>query len=115
TALTDADIGQNFALWSGRASASAGIELMRGEVVVMGNSPHWAGDLVIGHAVMQDAIDFPAVKAALRSAGIDTPDQLSPGDATRIRTVLAKAEASRSGAIRGRRHIMTDDSDINAT
>jgi len=114
-ALTDADIGRNFALWSGRASASAGIELMRGEVVVMGNSPDWAGDLTIGHAVMQDAIDFPAVKAALRCAGIDAPGQLSPGDAARIGAVLVKAEASRSGTIRGCRHIMADDSDVNAT
>jgi cyanuric acid amidohydrolase len=81
----------------------------------MGNSPDWAGDLTIGHGVMQDAIDFPAVKAALRSAGVDAPDQLSPGDAARIRAVLVKAEASRSGAIRGCRHIMADDSDINAT
>jgi cyanuric acid amidohydrolase len=114
-ALTDADIGRNFALWSARASASAGIELMRGEVVVMGNSPDWAGNLVIGHAVMRDAIDFPAVKAALSSAGIDAPGQLLPREAARIRAVLAKAEASRSGIIRGSRHIMADDSDINAT
>ena len=114
-ALTDADIGRNFALWSGRASASAGIELMRGEVVVMGNSPDWAGDLIIGHAVMQDAIDFPAVKTALRSAGIDVPDQLSPDTSACIRAVLVKAESARSGTIRGCRHIMADDSDINAT
>jgi len=113
--LSDADIGENFALWSGRASASAGIELMRGEIVVMGNSLDWAGELVIGHAVMQDAIDFPAVKAALRSAGIEAADQLPPEQSARIRAVLAKAEASRSGTIRGSRHIMADDSDINAT
>ena len=113
--LTDADIGRNFALWSGRASASAGIELMRGEVLVMGNSPDWGGELVIGHAVMQDAIDFPAVKTALRSAGIDASDQLSTAEAARIRAVLVKAESSRSGTIRGCRHIMADDSDINAT
>ncbi len=113
--LSDAAIGRNFTLWSGRASASAGIELMRGEVVVMGNSPDWAGELVVGHAVMQDAIDFPAVKTALRSAGIDAADQLPPEQAGRIKAVLAKAEASRSGTIRGSRHIMADDSDINAT
>jgi cyanuric acid amidohydrolase len=115
TVLTDGDICRNYDLWSARASASAGIELMRSEIVVMGNSPDWAGDLVIGHAVMQDAIDFPAAKQALRSAGIDTVDQISADDRGRIRAVLAKAEASRTGAIRGNRHIMSDDSDINAT
>jgi cyanuric acid amidohydrolase len=109
------DIGRNYSLWSGRASASAGIELMRSEVVVMGNSPDWAGNLVIGHAVMRDAIDFAAVKLALRSVGIDVADQLQPSEAVRIHAVLAKAEASRSGLIRGNRHIMSDDSDINAT
>ncbi len=114
-ALCAADINRNFSLWSGRASASAGIELMRSEIVVMGNSPEWTGDLVIGHAVMQDAIDFPAVKAALRSVGLEAGDQLSVDDRRRIHAVLAKAEASRSGLIRGNRHIMSDDSDINAT
>jgi cyanuric acid amidohydrolase len=113
--LSPSDIGRNFSLWSARASASAGIELMRSEIVVMGNSPQWAGDLVIGHAVMEDAIDFSAVKQALRSAGIEAADQLPPSEAARIHAVLAKAEASRSGHIRGRRHIMSDDSDINAT
>jgi cyanuric acid amidohydrolase len=113
--LLQSDIGRDYTFWSGRASASAGIELMRSEVVVMGNSPEWAGDLVIGHAVMQDAIDFAAVKRALRSVGINATDQLQPSEAARIHAVLAKAEASRSGLIRGNRHIMSDDSDINAT
>jgi cyanuric acid amidohydrolase len=113
--LTAESIGHDYALWSGRASASAGIELMRSEIVVMGNSPAWGGDLSIGHAVMQDAIDFAAVKAALNSVGISTADQISNADREKIRAVLVKAEASRSGAIRGSRHIMADDSDINAT
>ncbi|MDB5397944.1 MAG: ring-opening amidohydrolase [Rhodospirillales bacterium] len=113
--LSEADICRNYALWSGRASASAGIELMRSEIVVMGNSPRWAGEMVIGHAVMRDAIDFLAVKSALRSVGIEGGDQISGVERGRIHAVLAKAEASRSGLIRGNRHIMSDDSDINAT
>jgi cyanuric acid amidohydrolase len=113
--LSDAAVGNDLALWSSRASASAGIELMRGEVLVMGNSPAWGGDLAIGHAVMRDAIDFPAVKQALRSVGIDAPDQLSETERARIMAVLVKAEASRGGLIRGARHIMADDSDINST
>ena len=31
------------------ASTSAGVELLRNEIVVLGNSAEWAGDLVIGH------------------------------------------------------------------
>jgi cyanuric acid amidohydrolase len=113
--LSDSAICQNFSLWSGRASTSAGIELMRNEVVVMGNSSAWTGGALIAHAVMQDGIDFGAVQNALRSAGVHTEGQLSADEAKRIRAVFAKAEPPRNGAIRGNRHIMWDDSDINAT
>jgi cyanuric acid amidohydrolase len=116
-ALSDAAIGQDFSLYSGRASASAGVELTRNEVIVLGNSPAWAGDLAISHAVMRDAIDLPAVQAALRAAGFETGGgQLDAAEAERrLVAVLAKAEPSSDGRIRGRRHIMWDDSDINAT
>jgi cyanuric acid amidohydrolase len=113
--LSEDAVGHDFSLWSGRASASVGIELMRSEIVVMGNSPAWGGDLAIGHAVMRDAIDFSAVKVALSSVGIAAADQISDADRKKIRAVLVKAEASRTGLIRGSRHIMADDSDINAT
>jgi len=42
-ALSDTDIGTNRSLWSGRASASAGIELINHEIVVMGMSASWSG------------------------------------------------------------------------
>jgi cyanuric acid amidohydrolase len=41
--------------------------------------------------------------------------QLDEAAASRILAVLAKAEASRSGTIRGMRHVMWDDSDIQAS
>ncbi|TCT06076.1 ring-opening amidohydrolase [Aquabacter spiritensis] len=107
--LADAAIGTDAGLWSGRASCSSGIELMGHEVVVLGMSPVWSGRLAIAHGVMADAIDVAPVKAALAALG------LSPDGAGDQIVVLAKAEASRSGAIRGRRHTMLDDSDISAT
>ncbi|WP_341899101.1 ring-opening amidohydrolase [Ferrovibrio terrae] len=113
--LHDAAIGQDLTLWSGRASASAGVELTRNEVIVMGNSEAWAGDSIIAHAVMEDGIDFPAVGRALRAAGLTLDGQLPESEAGRLCAVLAKAEPARSGRIRGNRHIMWDDSDINAT
>jgi cyanuric acid amidohydrolase len=113
--LDDAAIGCDFALWSPRASSSAGIELMHSEVVVLGNSAAWSGDRVIAHGVMRDAIDLPAVGAVLRELGFASEGQLDPAAASRIDAVLAKAEASRSGMIRGARHIMGDDSDIQAS
>jgi len=114
-AVTEAAIGRDASLWSGRASTSSGVELTRNEVMVLGNSRRWAGDLAIGHAVMQDPIDLPAVFTALASVGLDAQGQLGPEQQNRIAAVLAKAEPPRSGTIRGRRHIMLDDSDIQAT
>jgi len=115
TRLNDAAIGHDLTLWSGRASASAGVELTRNEVIVMGNSEAWAGDSIIAHAVMEDGIDLPAVGRALRAAGLPIDGQLPESAADRLCAVLAKAEPARSGRIRGNRHIMWDDSDINAT
>ncbi len=106
TSLSDAAICADYALWSGRASCSSGIELMGHEVVVLGLSPAWSGPLGITHGVMTDAIDLKPVHAAL--AG------LAPAGEEAI-IILAKAEASSSGTIRGRRHTMLDDSDISAT
>ncbi len=113
--LRENSVGADFHLWSGRASASAGIELMRSEILVLGNSRAWSGPLMIAHGVMQDAIDFPAVQRTLQALGLSASGQLSVEQAKRICAVLVKAEASRDGAIRGKRHIMSDDSDINAT
>jgi len=115
TALDDAAIGRDLGLWSARASSSAGIELMHNEVIVLGNSAAWSGNRVIASGVMRDAIDLPAVAGVLRDLDFAVTGQLREVEATRIHAVLAKAEASRSGMIRGARHIMEDDSDIQAS
>lgn len=115
-ALSDAAIGSDTGLYSGRASTSAGVELMRNEIILLGMSSDWAGDLVIAHDVMADAIDLPAVQRALRAAGLNADGgQLPAADQARLVAVLAKAEPSSDGRIRGARHIMNEDSDINAT
>jgi cyanuric acid amidohydrolase len=114
-ALDDAAVGNNFGLWSGRASCSAGIELMNSEVIVLGNSAAWSGERLIAHGVMRDAIDLSAVSGVLRNLGFTAMDQLDGASAACIDAVLAKAEASKSGTIRGARHIMNDDSDIHST
>jgi cyanuric acid amidohydrolase len=106
-----ADVLADWTRYSGVASASAGIELMHNVVVVMGNSTAAGGDLVIGHAVMRDAIDAAAVTAALGSVGIRPGD----GSEARLVNVFAKAEASPDGRVRGLRHTMLNDSDINST
>ena len=102
----EAAVCRDWALYSKVASTSAGVELMRNEIVVLGNASGWGGDLVIGHDVMADAIDAPAATRVLSQLGIGREQVVA---------VLAKAEASPTGEIRGRRHTMLDDSDIHST
>jgi cyanuric acid amidohydrolase len=102
---------EDWRLYSGVASTSAGIELLHSAIVVMGNSGAAAGDLMIGHAVMQDAIDLRAVLGAFAAVGIDPVG----GDTARVVNVFAKAESAPAGSIRGQRHTMLDDTDISAT
>jgi cyanuric acid amidohydrolase len=96
-------ICRDWSLYSGVASTSAGVELLRNEIVVLGNAAGWSGDLAIDHEVMKDAIDAEAARRLLGRLGGETV------------AVLAKAEASPTGEIRGRRHTMLDDSDIHST
>jgi cyanuric acid amidohydrolase len=114
-ALSDADIGANWSLWSGRASASAGIELLNHEIVVLGMSATWSGPLAIDHAVMADALDVEPVRAALARLGLAAAGQLTPSQGARLVALLGKAEASHDGRLRGHRHTMLDDSDIAST
>jgi len=110
-AVDDAAICKRWDLYSRVASTSAGIELRSCEILVLGNAPS-ASDLVIAHDVMKDAIDAAAVRRALEGAGWRGGREDA---AERVAGVFAKAEASPSGVIRGRRHTMIDDSDINHT
>src|SRR3981189_3504798 len=77
--LAEPQIGADWMLWSGRASCSAGIELLNHEIVVLGMSPNWSGPLAIEHAVMEDAIDVEPVRAALRRLGFAADGELARG------------------------------------
>jgi cyanuric acid amidohydrolase len=112
--LSDPVIGRDPAVWSGRASTSAGIELMDNEIVVLGMAD-WSGPLAIDHAVMADNIDIEPVRAALRRLGMRADGQLMPDERHALVALLAKAEPSTTGVLRGHRHTMLDDSDISAT
>jgi len=113
--LTDDMINVDLGTFSSRASCSAGVELLDNEIVVMGNSPTWSSSAVIGHGVMNDALDVHAVDIALRSAGIEPERQLSPASQERVLALLVKAEPDPGGGIRGHRHTMLGDSDISGT
>ena len=105
--LNTSVICHDYSLYSNCASTSAGIELMRNEVLVLGNAPGWDASLRISHDVMTDALDGDALSRALEPLGGKNAGELT--------ALLVKAEPSRSGEIRGHRHTMWDDSDINAT
>jgi len=98
------DICDSWHLFSSVASTSAGSELAYCEVIVFGNSALAEGPYFIDHAVMKDSIDAPALKRLLDVHA----------DAEMVQ-VMAKAEADPTGFIRGQRHTMLDDSDINHT
>ncbi|WP_024507885.1 ring-opening amidohydrolase [Bradyrhizobium sp. ARR65] len=112
--FTDASLLSDFSIQSPRASISSGVEVESNEVVVLGNSPNWAGSLRIAHRPMIDALDIGAVVDVLADLDIAAKPQVSAGDAARIRSVLVKCEPDRRGQVRGHRHTMLDDTDINA-
>lgn len=113
--LSDEAICRDWDLYSGVASTSAGVELLKDEIIVIGNAENTASNLKIGHAVMQDAIDIDALFAAMRQAGLEFTGLPPQAELNKIVNVLAKAEASSTGTVRGRRNTMQDDSDINHT
>jgi cyanuric acid amidohydrolase len=62
---------------------------------------------------MNDAIDAPAVAAALKSVGLGIAPQTNAG--RELVNIFAKAEASPNGSVRGFRHTMLEDTDISST
>jgi cyanuric acid amidohydrolase len=112
--FNDASLLTDFTILSSRASISSGVEVESNEVIVLGNSPHWSGSLRVAHRPMADALDIGAVVSVLADLGISASPQVSAQDKARIAAVLVKCEPDRRGQVRGNRHTMLDDTDINA-
>ena len=111
--VTDTVVGAKTDLYCSVASSSAGIEIQRCAVVVMGNSGDSASGYRIGHGVMQDSLDVGAVCAALRGAGIPCDGGLpAPADLRRLAAAFAKGGIAANGEVRGRRTTPLTDSDI---
>ena len=112
-ALGDCTTDQAFAalhgtaeVWSARASASAGAELDDCHILVLAESPAASNGLRARHGAMRDALDIGALVTVL--------DEITADGGT-VRQIFAKAEADPSGSIRGYRHCMLTDSDVNST
>ena len=104
---------RNFRAYSSVASASAGVEVRLNEVIVAGLSQTWSGPLTIAHRSMQDALDIDSVTALARDLSLSPAPQVPAAQARRIRAAFVKCEAQRDGTIRGRRHTMLNDGDID--
>ncbi len=96
--------------YSSRASVSSGVEVRVNEVMVLGNSAAWSGPLSIASRPMQDALDLDAVLGVLADLGIER----TPAGLARVRAAMVKGEPDTTGRIRGHRHTMLIDGDMNA-
>ncbi len=111
---TAAQIHADLSLYSSVASCSSGVELDRGQIVVVGNVRGVGGRYRIGHGVMRDALDADGIWGAIRDAGLALPDRPHPRDLDgRLVNVFLKCEADPTGRVRGRRNVMLDDSDVH--
>jgi cyanuric acid amidohydrolase len=108
--FSEADFFKNLSLFSSRASVSSGIEIKMNEVMVLGNSAAWSGPLRIASRPMHDALDLDAVLGVLQDLGLSR----APTDLARVRAAIVKGEPDASGAVRGHRHTMLTDGDLNA-
>ncbi len=91
----EASVCRDWSLYSSVASTSAGVELLRNEIVVLGNSAGWGGDLVIGHDVMAAADEL--VDARRLGVLLSLLDRVERSDvaAPAVRAHLLSAEMLR--------------------
>ena len=113
-AVDEASFFTKTEIWSARASISSGIEVAENEVVVFGNAAGWTSDFVIAHHTMEDALDINGIYACLDDLGIAARGDNRANGIERIVCALIKCEPDARGQVRGQRHTMWQDGDINA-
>jgi cyanuric acid amidohydrolase len=107
-------ICKDLTLYSSVASCSSGVELDAAQIILLGNKAGAGGRYRIGHSVMKDALDIDAIYAAITDAGLALPARPRADDLqNRLVNCFIKCEADPRGALRGRRQIMLDDSDVH--
>ncbi len=106
-AAREAALLRDLSIFCNRASISSGVEVRCNEVVVFGRARGWAPGIRAGVAPMRDLLDLAGVQAAFAAAGAGSPGGEVLG-------VIAKGEPDASGMIRGRRHTMLGDTDLDA-
>ncbi|MGE0153459.1 MAG: ring-opening amidohydrolase [Reyranellaceae bacterium] len=99
-------------LRTARAIVTPGNADLRIDAVAFGHAAGWAGPHRVGTATMADLIDLPAAAALLQRLGFAPAPQLSRDQAARIDAVLFKGDPPPEETIRGSRHVIWRDSDI---
>lgn len=101
--------------WSPKASCSSGSEIDNCQILVLSIDPQTPGNLRprLGamSGIMKDAIDMTSITDLLSQIPLAHPDAFEIS----ILQVFVTAEACPTGAIRGNRHTMLTDSDIDST
>ena len=100
-AATQAWMNRDLARWSARVAVSSAAEFARFEVVALGHSKAWVGDLRIAHRAMADWIDLAAVIAALGDLGLRARPQLAHAHAARLVATIAKGGPPADEILRG--------------
>lgn len=111
--LHDDALLADFDLYSTCASVSSGVEVLFNEVIVLGMSARWSGPLRIAHRAMQDAIDLSSVRDVFTDLGFATGLQVPARERSRVKAIFVKCEPAQTGLIRGARHTMLNDTDID--
>lgn len=101
---TEAALLRDPSLFSSRVAVSAGVEVPCDEVLGLGEARGWAPGLALAVRPMADVLDIGAAQDAVRALG----------GAGRLRAVFAKGEPDPSGRVRGHRHTMLGDTDLDA-
>ncbi|KAK9453415.1 cyanuric acid hydrolase/Barbiturase [Dipodascopsis uninucleata] len=91
--------------WSSRASCSSGAELENCHIIILASSKKASNPYRAIHGYMSDAIDLKVLLEMTSTI---------PEGAERVQ-IFVKAEPSTDGVVRGNRHTMMTDSDIQGT
>ncbi len=114
--LSDDSVCVDFDKYSSIASCSAKPGLKRTEIMVLGNSSYWGGDLKINSSILNDMLDIDSMQKVLLGLGFELSNgHLKVEDSSKLIGVYAKSEADPRGMVRGKRHTMLQDDDISDT
>ena len=112
-AVTDEAFLTDFDLFTTCGSVSSGVEVLCNEVVVLGMSEAWTGPLRIAHRAMTDAIDITGARDVFSDLGFGGGAQVAASERDRLKAIFVKCEPDQSGQVRGARHTMLNDTDID--